>query len=105
MLRSAPHVLVARGMPARAPLSPPIQRRQPEQTVLYRTIQAHLPTFLLQTAGEDGTGGLPAFVRQGRVALGPRAGQALRRAPLGGGRVRFLRALRPARGLQPGPGC
>jgi hypothetical protein len=40
------------------------QRRQPEQTVLYRTIAAHLPTFLARTAGEDGTGGWPAFVRR-----------------------------------------
>src|SRR3989304_4663339 len=40
------------------------QRRQPEQTVLYRTIAAHLPTFLARTAGEDGTRGLPAFVRR-----------------------------------------
>ena len=40
------------------------QRRQPEQTVLYRTVQAHLSTFLARTGGEDGTGGLPAFVRR-----------------------------------------
>ena len=40
------------------------QRRQPEQTVLYRTIAAHLPTFLARTAGEDGTGGWPAVVRR-----------------------------------------
>ena len=40
------------------------QRRQPEQTVLYRTIAAHLPTFLARTAGDDGTGGWPAFVRR-----------------------------------------
>jgi hypothetical protein len=40
------------------------QRRQPEQTVLYRTIATHLPAFLARTAGEDGTGGWPAFVRR-----------------------------------------
>jgi Transposase zinc-binding domain/Putative transposase len=40
------------------------QRRQPEQTVLYRTIAAHLPAFLARTAGEDGTGGWPRFVRR-----------------------------------------
>lgn len=40
------------------------ERRQPEQTVLYRTIAAYLPTFLARTAGEDGTRGLPAFVRR-----------------------------------------
>ncbi len=32
--------------------------------MLYRTIAAHLPTFLAQAAGEDGTGGWPAFVRR-----------------------------------------
>ena len=40
------------------------QRRQPEQTVLYRTIAAHLPSFLARTAGEDGSGGWPAFERR-----------------------------------------
>jgi hypothetical protein len=40
------------------------QRRQPEQTVLYRTIAAHLPTFLARTAGEDRTGAWPRFVRR-----------------------------------------
>jgi len=40
------------------------QRRQPEQTVLYQTIAAHLPAFLARTAGADGTGGWPAFVRR-----------------------------------------
>jgi Transposase zinc-binding domain len=39
------------------------QHRQPERTVLYRTIAAHLPTFLARTAGADGTGGWPSFVR------------------------------------------
>jgi hypothetical protein len=42
----------------------PYQRRQPEQTVLYRTIAAHLPTFLARPAQEDGTGGWPVFVRR-----------------------------------------
>jgi hypothetical protein len=32
--------------------------------VLYRTIAAHLPTFLARTGGADGTGGWPAFVRR-----------------------------------------
>ena len=40
------------------------RRRQPEQTVLYRTIAAHLPAFLARAAGADGTGGWPAFVRR-----------------------------------------
>ena len=40
------------------------RRHQPEQTVLYRTIAAHLSTFLARTAAEVGTGGWPAFVRR-----------------------------------------
>jgi hypothetical protein len=40
------------------------QRRQPEQTVLFRAIATHLPTFLARTAAEDGTGGWPAFGRR-----------------------------------------
>jgi hypothetical protein len=46
------------------PAAPTYQRRQPERTVLYRTIAAHLPTFLAPTAGEDGTRGWPGFVRR-----------------------------------------
>jgi hypothetical protein len=48
----------------RCAATPTYQRRQPEQTVLDRTVAAHLPTFLARTAGEDGTRGLPAFVRR-----------------------------------------
>jgi Transposase zinc-binding domain len=40
---------------------PTYQRRQPEGSVLYRTLQAHLDTFLPRTAGAD-CRGLPAFV-------------------------------------------
>jgi hypothetical protein len=40
------------------------QRPEPEQTVLYWTTAAHLPAFLARTAGEDGNGGWPAFVRR-----------------------------------------
>jgi hypothetical protein len=40
------------------------QRHQPEQTVLYRTIAAHLPAFLARTGGEDGSGGWPRSVRR-----------------------------------------
>jgi hypothetical protein len=40
------------------------QRHQPEHTVLYRTIAAHLPAFLARTAGEDERAGWPAFVRR-----------------------------------------
>jgi hypothetical protein len=52
---------------ARRPVACPraaSQRRQPEQTGLSRTIAAHLPAFLARTAGEDGTGGWPGFVRR-----------------------------------------
>ena len=51
-------------MPASCTAAPAYQRRQPEETVLYRTIEAHLPTFLARTGGADGTGGWPAFVRR-----------------------------------------
>jgi hypothetical protein len=51
-------------MARRCPAAPTYRRRQPEQTVLYRTIAAHLPAFLARPAGEDGTGGWPAFVRR-----------------------------------------
>jgi Putative transposase/Transposase zinc-binding domain/Resolvase, N terminal domain len=46
------------------PATPTYQRRQPEQTVLYRTIAAHLPAFLARTTRDDRTGGWPAFVRR-----------------------------------------
>jgi hypothetical protein len=46
------------------PAAPTYQCCRPEQTVLYRTIAAHLPTFLGRPAGENGTGGWPAFVRR-----------------------------------------
>jgi hypothetical protein len=42
----------------------PYQRRQPEHTVLYRTIATHLSAFLARPAREDGMGGWPAFVRR-----------------------------------------
>jgi hypothetical protein len=32
------------------PAAPTYHRRQPEQTVLYRTIATHLPTFLARTS-------------------------------------------------------
>jgi Putative transposase/Transposase zinc-binding domain len=40
---------------------PTYHRRQPEGSVLHRTLQAHLDTFLTRTAGDEG-GGLPSFV-------------------------------------------
>ena len=57
-------MLSAAGMARPCPAAPTYQRRQPEQTVLYRTIAAHLPAFLARTAGEDDRGRWPAFVRR-----------------------------------------
>ena len=37
------------------------ERRQPETSVLYRTLETHLETFLARSSGEEG-GGLPSFV-------------------------------------------
>jgi hypothetical protein len=37
------------------------QRRQPTDTVLYRTVEAHLKTFLAHTAGDAERSGLPVF--------------------------------------------
>jgi hypothetical protein len=52
-------VLSAAGMARPCPVAPTSQRRQSEETVLYRTIATHLPTFLARTAGKDGAGGWP----------------------------------------------
>ena len=42
--------------------SPPTyQRRQPANTVLYRTLQAHLDAFLARASEQEGEG-LPSFV-------------------------------------------
>jgi hypothetical protein len=60
----ARRVLSAAGMARPCPAVPSYQRRQPEQTVLYRAIAAHLPAFLARTTSDDGTGGWPAFVRR-----------------------------------------
>ena len=48
----------------RCAATPTSQRRQPEQTVLYRTVQAHLETFLAQTAGDAERSGVPGFVKR-----------------------------------------
>jgi hypothetical protein len=40
---------------------PTYQRRQPEASVLYRTLHTHLDTFLARAGDEDG-GSLPSFV-------------------------------------------
>ena len=39
------------------------QRRQPEDSVLYRIVRGHLDAFLARATGEDG-GHLPGFVRR-----------------------------------------
>jgi hypothetical protein len=51
-------------MPASCPAAPTYERHTPETSVLYRTVQAHLKTFLARTAGEEGRPGLPGFVRR-----------------------------------------
>jgi hypothetical protein len=51
-------------MPASCPAAPTYQRREPERSVLYRTIQAHFETFLAQTAGDAERSGLPGFVKR-----------------------------------------
>ena len=38
--------------------------RQPTDTVLYRTVEAHLQTFLAHTAGDAERSGLPVFVKR-----------------------------------------
>jgi Transposase zinc-binding domain len=48
----------------RCAATPTYQRRQPEQTALYRTVEAHLPTFLAQTGGDAEHAGLPGFVKR-----------------------------------------
>ena len=40
------------------------QRRQPTDTVLYRTVEAHLKTFLAHPAGDAERSGLPVFVKR-----------------------------------------
>ena len=59
-------------MSPRCPATVTYQRRQPEHTVLYRTIEAHLPTFLAHTAGDADGPGLPAFVKREFEADEPR---------------------------------
>ena len=51
-------------MPAACPAAPTSQRREPERSVLSRTIQAHLETFLAQTAGDAERSGVPEFVKR-----------------------------------------
>jgi len=60
--RPAPGLPAAPQARIAATCAPPLyQRRQPEGSVLYRTLETHLERFLATTA-EDGGPGLPAFV-------------------------------------------
>ena len=60
--RPAPGTAAAPQARIAATCAPPLyQRRQPEGSVLYRTLETHLDRFLATTA-EDGGSGLPAFV-------------------------------------------
>jgi hypothetical protein len=59
---AAPGTAAAPGLSMPGVCSPPTyQRRQPEGSVLYRTLEAHLDTFLAGTSEGEG-GGLPSFV-------------------------------------------
>jgi len=51
-------------MPASCAASPRYEPRTPETSILCRTVQAYLETFLARTAGEDGRPGLPGFVKR-----------------------------------------
>jgi hypothetical protein len=51
-------------MPLSCSAAPRYEPRTPETSILYRTVQAHLETFLAHTAGEDGRPGLPGFVKR-----------------------------------------
>jgi hypothetical protein len=51
-------------VPTACPAAPTYQPRQPERTVLYRTIEAYLEPFLTQTAGDAEHAGLPVFVKR-----------------------------------------
>jgi hypothetical protein len=47
---------------ARLCAPPTYQRHHPEDTVLYRTLDRHLETFLARASDQGGGNGLPAFV-------------------------------------------
>jgi hypothetical protein len=46
-------------MPLSCSAAPRYAPRTPESSILYRTVEAHLETFLAHTAGEDGR---PAYL-------------------------------------------
>jgi len=51
-------------MPASCAASPRYEPGTPETSILYRTVQTPLETFLARTAGEDGRPGFPGFVKR-----------------------------------------
>jgi hypothetical protein len=57
------HVYERRPGDACAALPPGYHRREPEKTVLYRAVHAHLATFLAELREADERG-LPQYIRQ-----------------------------------------
>ena len=57
-------MLPAQAMPRCCATTATYQPRQPADTVLYRTVEAHLRTFLAHTAGDAERSGLPVFVKR-----------------------------------------
>jgi hypothetical protein len=51
-------------MSARCIATATYRRHEPKYTALYRTIEAHLETFLAETAEGVGRSGLPVFVKR-----------------------------------------
>jgi len=60
----ARRMLSAQAMPGGCATTATYQARQPAHTVLYRTVEAHLETFLAHTAGDAERSGLPGFVKR-----------------------------------------
>lgn len=55
-------MLIARAMSGGCLAAATRQRREPEQTVLYRTVQAHFPAFFAADPTREEPWGWPAFV-------------------------------------------
>ena len=60
----ARRVLSAQAMPRVCASTAAYQRRQPTDPVLYRTVEAHLETFLAHTAEDAERSGLPVFAKR-----------------------------------------
>jgi DNA-directed RNA polymerase subunit RPC12/RpoP len=52
------------GVPCASPRTARYRRRQPERTVLYRTVQAHLATWLELTRDSESDASVPAYVER-----------------------------------------